>query len=85
MQTESSTGSTSSSKVRTTLTLKVETTDFDIQACVLRVKGRNVEENQYVKVLCICVYILYITYESLYRVKPIQNIYPGRCQYVLHM
>lgn len=34
------------------LTLKVESTDFDIQACVLRVKGRNVEENQYVKVQC---------------------------------
>ena len=51
MQTESATGSTSSSKVRTTLTIQVETTDFDIQACVLRVKGRNVEENQYVKVL----------------------------------
>ena len=51
MQTESATGSTSSNKVRTTLTIQVETTDFDIQACVLRVKGRNVEENQYVKVL----------------------------------
>ncbi|XP_057294762.1 protein pelota homolog [Hydractinia symbiolongicarpus] len=49
VQTESATGSTSSNKIRTTLTLRVETTDFDIKACVLRVKGRNVEENQYVK------------------------------------
>lgn len=49
VQTESATGSTSSNKIRTTLTIRVESTDFDIQACVLRVKGRNVEENQYVK------------------------------------
>jgi len=49
VQTESATGSTSSNKIRTTLTIQVEATDFDIQACVLRVKGRNVEENQYVK------------------------------------
>ena len=33
------------------LTVEVETIDFDTQACVLRLKGRNVEENQYVKVL----------------------------------
>lgn len=51
VQTESVTGSTSSSKIRTTLTIQVEATDFDIQAGVLRVKGRNVEENQYVKVI----------------------------------
>ena len=50
VQTESVTGSTSSNKIRTTLTIQVEATDFDIQAGVLRVKGRNVEENQYVKV-----------------------------------
>jgi len=49
VQSESATGSTSSSKVRTTLTIQVESTEFDTQACVLRVKGRNVEENQYVK------------------------------------
>ncbi|XP_065663237.1 protein pelota isoform X2 [Hydra vulgaris] len=49
VQTESATGSTSSNKVRTTLTIQVENTDFDTQACVLRVKGRNVEENQFVK------------------------------------
>lgn len=49
VQSESATGSTSSSKVRTTLTIQVESTEFDTQACVLRVKGRNVQENQYVK------------------------------------
>lgn len=49
VQTESATGSTSSSKVRTTLTIQVESTEFDTQACVLRVKGRNVQENQFVK------------------------------------
>ncbi|KAL8562548.1 hypothetical protein ACOMHN_045813 [Nucella lapillus] len=46
---ESATGSTSASKVRTTLTIKVENIDFDTQACMLRVKGRNVCENDYVK------------------------------------
>nr|CAG4643247.1 EOG090X07BV [Ilyocryptus agilis] len=49
VQTESSTGSSSSSRVRTMLTIEVESIDFDTQACVLRLKGRNVEENQYVK------------------------------------
>ncbi|KAK2548739.1 Protein pelota [Acropora cervicornis] len=43
------TGSVSSSKVRTTLTIAVEGIEFDTQACMLRIKGRNVEENQYVK------------------------------------
>lgn len=49
VQTESATGSSSSSRVRTMLTIEVETIDFDTQACVLRLKGRNVEENQYIK------------------------------------
>lgn len=49
VQNESSTGSVSASKVRTVLTISVETIDFDTQACVLRVKGRNIQENQYVK------------------------------------
>ncbi|XP_060884923.1 protein pelota homolog [Labrus mixtus] len=49
VQTESQTGSVGSSRVRTTLTLCVETIDFDSQACQLRVKGTNLEENQYVK------------------------------------
>jgi len=51
--TESSTGSSSSNKVRTMLSIQVETIDFDTQACVLRVKGRNVQENEYVKVCII--------------------------------
>ncbi|KAJ8680322.1 hypothetical protein QAD02_016109 [Eretmocerus hayati] len=49
VQTESSTGSSSSQRVRTTLTICVEGIDFDTQACVLRLKGRNIEENRYVK------------------------------------
>lgn len=49
VQTESATGSVSVNKVRTTLTIRVETIDFDTQGCVLRVKGRNIQENQYVK------------------------------------
>ncbi|XP_018335801.1 protein pelota isoform X1 [Agrilus planipennis] len=49
VQSESSTGSSTSSRVRTTLTISVENIDFDTQACVLRLKGRNIEENQYVK------------------------------------
>lgn len=32
------------------LTIEVETIDFDTQACTLRLKGRNVEENEYIKV-----------------------------------
>lgn len=47
--TESSTGSTTSNRVRTILTIKVEDIDFDTQACLLRLKGRNVTENQHVK------------------------------------
>lgn len=47
--TESATGSTGSNRVRTTLIICIESIDFDTQACVLRVKGRNIAENQYVK------------------------------------
>lgn len=50
VQNESATGSVSVNKVRTTLTVQVEGIDFDTQACVLRVSGRNIQENQYVKV-----------------------------------
>ncbi|KAH1000202.1 hypothetical protein HUJ04_000122 [Dendroctonus ponderosae] len=50
VQIESATGSSTSSRVRTTLTITVETIDFDTQACMLRLKGRNIEENQHVKV-----------------------------------
>ncbi|KAM9304832.1 protein pelota homolog [Gastrophryne carolinensis] len=49
VQTESATGSVGSNRVRTTLTIRVENIDFDSQACQLRVKGTNIQENQYVK------------------------------------
>ena len=32
------------------LTIKIEAIDFDTLGCVLRVRGRNITENQYVKV-----------------------------------
>lgn len=51
VSTETATGSTSSNKVRTMLTVSVEAIDFDTQAGAVRVKGRNVEENDYVKVV----------------------------------
>lgn len=47
--TESATGSTGASKVRTTLTISIESIDYDFDACMLRVKGKNIAENQYVK------------------------------------
>lgn len=50
VQNESATGSSTSNRIRTTLTICVESIDFDTQACMLRLKGRNIEENQYVKV-----------------------------------
>ncbi|KAG7196539.1 hypothetical protein KM043_018561 [Ampulex compressa] len=49
VQMEFATGSSTSQRVRTILTIRVEDIDFDTQACVLRLKGRNVEENKYVK------------------------------------
>lgn len=49
VQTESATGSVSVNKVRTLLTIKIEAIDFDTLGCVLRVRGRNITENQYVK------------------------------------
>lgn len=59
VQTESATGSVSVNKVRTTLTIKIEAIDFDTQGCVLRLKGRNIQENQYVKVLVFMVHIFF--------------------------
>lgn len=50
VQNETATGSSSSSRVLTTLTICVETIDYDIHGKTLRLKGRNIEENQYVKV-----------------------------------
>ncbi|XP_011494656.1 PREDICTED: protein pelota [Ceratosolen solmsi marchali] len=49
VQLESKTGSSNNFRVRTTLTIIVENIDFDTQACVLRIKGKNITENKYVK------------------------------------
>ena len=49
MQNESSTGSTTATRVRTTLTITIEKTDFDTQAGALHVAGPVSEENKYVK------------------------------------
>ena len=47
---ESATGSSTANRVRTVLTISVEAIEFDTAACTLRVKGRNIQENQFVKV-----------------------------------
>ena len=49
VRTESSTGSTTASRVHTTLTITVEKTDFDVQGGVLHIAGPVAEENKYVK------------------------------------
>jgi len=49
---ESNSGTRTTEKVRTTLTVRVEAVDessFDTQSCLLRLKGRNIEENPHVK------------------------------------
>ena len=48
---ETDTGTTEKSSVRLNLNIQVETIFFDVQVCVLRVNGRNVSENKYVKVI----------------------------------
>lgn len=45
----SSTGSTSSQRVKLTVTLHVDDVDFDTQACRIRVKGRNAAESAHMK------------------------------------
>ena len=47
--TEGSTGTRTSTKVRLTLTLDIEDIEYDHEGCKLRVKGRNIEENEHVK------------------------------------
>lgn len=74
VQTESSTGSSTSSRVRTTLTISVENIDFDTQACMLRLKGRNIEENQYVKVTRYKFRIIFLTKCASYTLLK-SNIY----------
>ena len=66
MTTQSDTGSTSSNKVRTMLTIQVEAVEFDTQASMLRVKGRNIVENQYVKVsnVLLCFIFVYNVYHK---------------------
>ncbi|XP_063901494.1 protein pelota homolog [Zophobas morio] len=49
VQNESSTGSVSSKTVRVYLSLEVTNIWFDFESCSLRVSGRNVLENEYVK------------------------------------
>lgn len=48
--TESATGSTSSSRVHTTLLIRITSIDFDAQAGQLHVSGQVAEENKFVKV-----------------------------------
>lgn len=48
--TESSTGSSSSHRVHTTLTIRVKSTDFDAQASTLHVSGQIAVENEFTKV-----------------------------------
>jgi len=49
VQQTSNTGSTTSQKVLIRLTLDVESIEFDTVTCELRVKGRNIEESEHVK------------------------------------
>ncbi|KAI9225320.1 MAG: pelota [Piptocephalis tieghemiana] len=49
VQSESSTGSTSSQRVHTTLTISVVAVDFDTHGGILRISGKTVAENPYVK------------------------------------
>ncbi|KAL0087246.1 eRF1 domain 1 [Phycomyces blakesleeanus] len=49
LQAETSTGSTSSQRIRLVLTITVETVDFDPQAGLLRINGRVASESPHVK------------------------------------
>lgn len=49
VQQTSSTGSSTAQKVKIRLTIEIETIEFDTQTCELRVKGKNTEENEFVK------------------------------------
>ena len=48
---ETATGSTTTSRVHTILKVCVKAIHFDTQASVLSIKGINIEENAYVKVI----------------------------------
>ena len=45
----SDTGSSTTSRRRMMLTIEVHAVDYDSAACALRVKGRTIEENEFVK------------------------------------
>merc|ERR1719272_1060480 len=46
---ETDTGSTDSKKVRTNLTIQVLSINFDTEACSIRIAGKNIRENPFVK------------------------------------
>lgn len=46
---EGSTGSTTKSRVHTTLTIATEKVEFDAERCSLRIAGKNIVENEFVK------------------------------------
>jgi len=46
---ETKTGSTDSKKVRTNLTIQVISINFDTEACSIRIAGKNIKENPFVK------------------------------------
>ena len=46
---ESATGSTAAQKVKTTVTVSAEKIQFDAEADIVKVKGKNVEENRHIK------------------------------------
>lgn len=49
VQQTSSTGSSTAQKVKIRLTIEIETVEFDTSTCELRIKGKNMEESDYVK------------------------------------
>lgn len=49
VQKEGATGTRQTQKIRLNLTLEVVEINFDVEACALRLKGRNIEENEHVK------------------------------------
>lgn len=46
---ESNTGSVESRRLRLQLTIEVESVDFDPEACVMRCSGKNIAENEHVR------------------------------------
>ena len=46
---ESNTGSTNKSRVKMNITIRIERIEFEAESCSLRLTGRNVEENEFVK------------------------------------